>query len=106
MKYFYQRVFPDISSPDNIWNMSDDKSDEEESSSNDYTEYSDNVSFFISKLWIERGKRINNNYAVTGWMLCVIPNIREYFFINSNINHMNQVNTVHWISTAKPRMAR
>ena len=27
----YQRLFPDISSPENKWNKSDDKSDEEES---------------------------------------------------------------------------
>ena len=31
----YQRVFPGISSLDNIWNDSDDKSDKEESISND-----------------------------------------------------------------------
>ena len=31
---YYLRVFPDISSPANIWNMYDDESDEEESTSN------------------------------------------------------------------------
>ena len=56
--------------------MYDDKSDEEESSSNDYTEYSDNISFDISKLWIKIDKHINTDYYVTGWMLCVIPIIR------------------------------
>ena len=35
----YQTVLPDISSPSNIWNMSDDESDEEESMSNDCTLY-------------------------------------------------------------------
>ena len=50
----YQRVFPDISSPANIWNMSDDKNDEEESISNDCTLYYENVCFVISSLWNER----------------------------------------------------
>ena len=50
----YQRVFPDISSPENIWNMSDYKSDEEESISNDCTLYSENICFVISSLWNER----------------------------------------------------
>ena len=60
--------------------MSDDKSDEDESSSNDYTDYSDDILFVISKLWIEREKRINTDYAVTGWTVYVIPHIREKFF--------------------------
>ena len=34
--------------------MSDYESNEEESLSNDYTDYSENVCFVISKLWIER----------------------------------------------------
>ena len=50
----YQELFPDISSTDSIRKMSDDKSDEEQSSSNDYTEYSDYICFVISKLWIAR----------------------------------------------------
>ena len=33
----YKKSFPDISSPANIWNMSDDENDEEESISNDFT---------------------------------------------------------------------
>ena len=78
----YQRVFHEILSPANIWNMSDDESDEEESISND-------ICFFISSLWNERGKHINTDYAVTGWMLCVIPHIREDVFKNALI----------WIST-------
>ena len=34
----------------------------------------------ISNLWNEREKHINTNYAVTGWMLCVIPHIRGDVF--------------------------
>ena len=39
----YQKLFPDISSPVNIWNDSDDESDKEESISNYYTKYSNNI---------------------------------------------------------------
>ena len=74
--------------------MYDDKSDEEEPSYNDYTIYIDNICFFVSKLWFEIQKHINADYAVTGWMLCVIPHIRKDVFKSSNINHMIQVNTV------------
>ena len=78
----YQRVLPDISSTANLWNIFDDESDEEESISNDYTLYSENICFVISILWNEREKHINNDYAVTGWMLCVIPHIRIDVFKN------------------------
>ena len=50
----YQKLFPDINSPANIWNMSDNKSDEKETSSNDYTQYSEDLCLVISKMWIER----------------------------------------------------
>ena len=69
----YQRLFPEILSPANILNELDDKSDEEESISNDCTLYSDNICFVVSNLWNEREKRINTNYAVTGCMLYVTP---------------------------------
>ena len=80
MKYFYQRVFPDISSPDNIWNMSDDKSDEEESISKNLTLYYENVCFVISSLWNKREEHINTYYSVTGWISCVITHIRKDLF--------------------------
>ena len=76
----YQIIFPDILSTANIWNESDDGSDEEQPISNDCTLYADNICFVISSLWNEREKHINTDYAVTGWMLCVIPHIREYLF--------------------------
>ena len=46
----YQRVFPDVSSLANIWNMSDEESDEEESTSKDSILYSENIYFVISSL--------------------------------------------------------
>ena len=35
----YKKILPDTILTYNIWNMSDDESDEEESLSNDYTDY-------------------------------------------------------------------
>ena len=90
----YQNLFPDIFSPANIWNMFDDESDEEESISNDCTAYLDNICFVVSNLWNETEKHINTDYAVTGWMLCVITHIRENVFKNEQNNHHIQVNTV------------
>ena len=72
----YQKILPYISSPANIWNDSDEKSEEEESISNDCTEYSDNIIFVISKLWNETEKNINTDYDVTGGMLCLITHTR------------------------------
>ena len=74
--------------------MSDDESDEEESISNDCTLYSENICFIVYRLWNEREKHINNDYAMTGWMLCVIPFIREDVFKNAQNNHHIQVNNV------------
>ena len=50
----YQKLFPDTNSSANIWNMYDGESDEEDSSSNNYTDYSENICFVISKLWIDK----------------------------------------------------
>ena len=56
--------------------MSDDKSDKEELISNYCTLYYENICFVISILLNEREKHINDDYSVTGCMLCVIPHIR------------------------------
>ena len=90
----YQRVFLGISSPANIWNMSYDKNDEEESISNYCTLYSENICFVISNLWNEKERDIDIDYFVTGCILCVIPHIREDVLNNSNENIGNKVNTV------------
>ena len=76
----YYKLFPDIWSPSNIWNNLDDESDEEESISNDCTEYSENICLVISNLWNEGEKHINTDYAVAGLMLCIIPHIRVNVF--------------------------
>ena len=74
--------------------MSDDESDEKESIYIYCTFYSENICFVISSLWNEREKNINTYYAVTGWMLCVIPHIREDVLKNAQNKHHIQVNNV------------
>ena len=90
----YQELFPYISSSVNIWNISDDESDEEYSSSNYYTGISDNLCMVVSRLWNEIEKHINTDYTVTGWILCLIHHIREDVFKNPNGKHNIQVNIV------------
>ena len=48
----------------------------------------------ISKLWNERDKNINSDYAMTGWMLLTTPHIREDVFKNPKVKHYIQVNNV------------
>ena len=43
---------------------------------------------------IEGEKQTNTDYAVTAWMIHLVPHIREDVFKNSNLNNMNEVNTV------------
>ena len=52
----YQELFLDISTPANICNMSDDGSDKEEPSSNDYTVYTYNIRYVISKFGLKERK--------------------------------------------------
>ena len=42
----------------------------------------------------QKGENINTDYAVTGWMLCVIPHIGGDIFNNAQNHHHIQVNTV------------
>ena len=45
-------------------------------------------------MWNKGEKHINIDCAVTGWVLCVIPNIREDVFKNTQNKHHIQVNNV------------
>ena len=74
--------------------MYDDKSDEGESISKNLTLYSENICFVISRLWNKREEHINTEYSMAGWMLCVIPHIRENLFKNSQNKHHIQVNNL------------
>ena len=42
---------------------------------------------------IQKYLHTSTDYAVTGWMLCIVTHIREDFFNHSNEYHSNQVNT-------------
>ena len=82
----YQRVFPEVSSYANIWITSDDESEEDDPTvppSKDSSLYSENICYVISNLWNKRGEHINTDYALTDWMLYVIPHIREDVFKNT-----------------------
>ena len=56
--------------------------------------YTDNICYVISNLWHKREEHINTDYAVTGWVLCVIPHIRDDVFKNSQNKHHIQVSNV------------
>ena len=77
-------------------NISDDKSDEEESISNDFTLYYENICCVVSSLLSKREEYINTDYTVNGWILCVITCIREDVFKNSQKKECYQ-NFVCWI---------
>ena len=70
------------------------ESDEDESISNNLTLYSKNICFVISSLWKKREENINTDYAVNGWILCVIPHIREDVFKKAQNKHHIQMNNV------------
>ena len=90
----YQRVFPKVSSLANIWNTSDDGSDEEVPTLKHSILYYESICFVISNLWNKREEHVNTNYAVTGWIICVIPHIREDVFKNAQNKHHIHVDNV------------
>ena len=93
----YHIVFPEVSSFANIWITSDDEIEEEEPTlptSKGSILYSKNICFVLSNLWNKREEHINTNYAVPGWVLSVIPHIREDVFKNAQTKHHIQVNNV------------
>ena len=55
--------------------------------------YSETMSSLIFHYWKKREEYINTDYAVTGWILCLIP--REYVFVNENRENVNQFNVLH-----------
>ena len=56
--------------------------------------YTENICYVIFNLWHKREEHINTGYAVNGWMLCVIPHIREDVFKKAQNIHHIQVNNV------------
>ena len=49
------------------------------------------MGFFLSGFKNKREIHINTDYAIPGWMLCVISHIFKYVSENSNGNHRKQV---------------
>ena len=88
------------SSSQKVWKSSDiDTEDEEENIDTDDPDTSDSdmlesLSSTVCNLWQKIKLRINTDFAVTGWMLCVIPHIRKYAKDHSDRNHRKQVNNV------------
>ena len=68
------------SSSQKVWISSGSDTEEEENIDADGPEISDSdmlesLSFSVCKLWQERQLHINNDFALTGLMICVIPHI-------------------------------
>ena len=88
------------SSSQKVWRSSDsDTEDEEENIDTDDPDTSDSdmlesLSSSVCNLWQKIQLHINTDFAVTGWMICVIPHIHKYAKDHSDRNHRKQVNNV------------
>ena len=96
-----KELFPiSSSSSQKIWKSSDsDTEDEEENIDTDdpdtsYSDMLESLRSSVCNLWQKRQLHINTDFAVTGWMLCVIPHIRKDAKYNSDRNHRKQVKNV------------
>ena len=96
-----KELFPiSSSSSQKVWKSFDsDTEDEEENIDTNDPDTSDsdmlkNLSSTVCNLWQKRQLHINTDFAVTGWMLCVIPHIRKDAKDHSDRNHRKQVNNV------------
>ena len=94
-------LFPiSSSSSQKVWKSSDsDNEDEEENIDTNDPGTSDSdmlesLSSTVRNLWQKRQLHINTDFALTGWMLCVIPHIRKDAKDHSERNHRKQVNNV------------
>ena len=79
--------------------MDSDTEDEEENIDTDDPDISDSymlesLSSTVCNLWQKIQLHINTDFAVTGWMLCVIPHICKDAKDHSDSNHRKQVNNV------------
>ena len=80
-----KELFPiSSSSSQTIWKSSDsDTEDEEDNIDTNDPDTSDSdmlesLSSTVCSLWHKRQLHIKTDFAVSGWMLCVIPHIRKY----------------------------
>ena len=80
---YNKEIFPvSCSSSLKIWSLSDSYNEDKEKIDNDDTDSTDSdmlesLSSLVYSLWHERKTHINTDFAVTGWMLCVIPYINK-----------------------------
>ena len=93
-----KELFPTSnSSSQTIWKSSDSNTEDEEENIDPDTSDSDMLESLSSKvcnLLQKRQLHINTDFAVTGWMLCVIPHIRMDVKYHSDRNHKKKVNNV------------
>ena len=82
------------------WKSSDsDTEDKEENIDTDDPDTSDSdmlesLIYTVCNLWQKRQLHINTDFAVTGWMICVIPHIHKDAKDHSDRNNRKQVNNV------------
>ena len=52
------------------------------------------LSLLVCSLWQKRKLHINTDFAVTGWMLCVLPHIQKNVKYHSDIDHRKKINNL------------
>ena len=82
-----------------VWISSDSDTEEKDNIDTDDQERSDSdmleiLSSLVFSLWQKIKLHINNDFAVTGWMLCVIPKIFKDKKYHSYSDHRKQVKKV------------
>ena len=82
-----------------VWISSDSDTEEKDNIDTDDQERSDSdmleiLSSLVFSLWQKIKLHINNDFAVTGWMLCVIPKICKDEKYHSYSDHRKQVKKV------------
>ena len=81
----YMSSYSETAEEENIY------TDDQESIDSDMLEI---LSSSVCKIWQKRQIHINTDFVVTGWMLCVISQIRKYAKYHSDSDNRKQVNNV------------
>ena len=91
------------SSSQKVWNSSNSDTEDKD---NIYTydtnsselDMLESLSYSVCKLWHKRQLHINTDFAVTGWMLCVIPHIskdaKDHLYSDNRKQDNNVINTL------------
>ena len=75
-----------LRSSSDIDNEEEDKIDTDDPDSSD-SDMLESLSYLVCSLWQKSQLHINTYFAVTGWMLCVIPHICKYVKDHSDSYH-------------------